>query len=125
MPAMEAIGRVDGLVIDGRDTLGLATFWAALFDTEIAANENDGHYIDLAPNDRMPLLRFQRVPETKSIKNRLHLDVEVEDLDGSVARVEELGGSVVSPARVEYGWRFVIVGDPEGNEFCLIRRDER
>jgi predicted enzyme related to lactoylglutathione lyase len=78
--------------------------------------------VDVRANDRTPLLRFQRVPEAKSIKNRLHLDVEVDDLDGAIARVEQLGGSVVRPVRTEYGWDYAVMGDPEGNEFCVIRR---
>jgi predicted enzyme related to lactoylglutathione lyase len=127
---MAAIGRVDGLVIDGHDTMALARFWAELFDTDIVsiANEgeaNEAHYVDVAGNDRVPLLRFQRVPEAKAVKNRLHLDVEVEELDLAIARVEELGGSVMQPVRTEYGYDFAILGDPEGNEFCLIRPVDR
>jgi predicted enzyme related to lactoylglutathione lyase len=123
---MAAIGRVDGLVIDGADTMALARFWAAMFDTEIAAISNDGgdneaHYVDVAGTADTPLLRFQRVPEAKTLKNRLHLDVEVDELDPAIARVRELGGSVIQPVRTEYGYDFAIMGDPEGNEFCLIR----
>ena len=67
---MPAIGRVDGLVIDGADTMALARFWAAMFDTEVASIVNEGepneaHYVDVAATDGTPLLRFQRVPEAK------------------------------------------------------------
>jgi predicted enzyme related to lactoylglutathione lyase len=122
---MTAIGRVDGLVIDGADTVALARFWAAMFDTEVAsiANEgepNEAHYVDVAATDGTPLLRFQRVPEAKQLKNRLHLDIEVEELDPAIARVEALGGSVIQTLQTEYGYDFAIMGDPEGNEFCLI-----
>src|SRR5262245_3641306 len=108
---MAAIGRVDGLVIDGADTMALARFWAAMFDTEIAsiANEgeaNEAHYVDVAAKDGTPLLRFQRVPEAKTLKNRLHLDIEVEDLDPAIAHVEELGGSLIQPTQTEYGYDF-------------------
>jgi predicted enzyme related to lactoylglutathione lyase len=122
---MAAIGRVDGLVIDGDDTMALARFWAAMFDTEIAsiANEgraNEAHYVDIAGTADTPLLRFQRVPEAKGVKNRLHLDIEVDELEAAIARVEELGGRVIRPTQTEYGYNFAIMGDPEGNEFCLI-----
>jgi len=122
---MGSIGRVDGLVIDGADTMALARFWAAMFDTEIAsiANEgapNEAHYVDVAATDATPLLRFQRVPEAKTLKNRLHLDIEVEELDPAIAHVEGLGGALIQPTRTEYGYDFAIMGDPEGNEFCLI-----
>src|SRR6478609_9104350 len=84
--SMAAIGNVDGLVIDGHDTMALARFWAAMFDTEIAAvtdvgTSDEAHYVDIAGSDGTPLLRFQRVPETKAVKNRLHLDIEVEELE--------------------------------------------
>jgi predicted enzyme related to lactoylglutathione lyase len=122
---MTAIGRVDGLVIDGADTMALARFWAAMFDTEVASIVNEGepneaHYVDVAATDGTPLLRFQRVPEAKRLKNRLHLDIEVEELDPAIARVETLGGSLIQPLRTEYGYDFAITGDPEGNELCLI-----
>jgi predicted enzyme related to lactoylglutathione lyase len=63
---------------------------------------------------------FQRVPETKSVKNRLHLDVVVDDVDVAAARVLELGGSVEAAEVHEYGFRWRLAADPEGNEFCLI-----
>src|SRR3954464_12466860 len=90
--AMAAIGRVDGVVIDGADTMALARFWAALFDTEIAAISNEGgdneaQYVDVAGTADAPLLRFQRVPEAKAVKNRLHLDIEVTALDELGERV--------------------------------------
>ena len=119
---MAAIGTFNGLVIDGSDTFALAAFWSALMDTEIDEVANEGHYIDLRPTDRMPLLRFQRVPETKTVKNRLHLDIEVADMRGAIARARELGGSVVHDVRTEYGWDYAVLADPEGNEFCAIKR---
>ena len=119
---MDPIGRVDAVVIDGADTVRLAEFWSSLFATAIRANENDGHYIDVAGNGSTPMLRFQRVPEGKTIKNRLHLDIEVEDLERAIAAVEALGGRVMHPMRTEYGWDYIVMGDPEDNEFCLIKR---
>src|SRR3954454_5976685 len=76
--AMAAIGRVDGLVIDGADTMALARFSAALFDTEIAAISNEGgdneaQYVDVAGTADAPLLRFQRVPEAQDAQNQPHL----------------------------------------------------
>jgi len=118
---MDGIGRVDALVIDGADTMRLAGFWSGLLGTEITSVEGDGQYVDLAPNEHTPVLRFQRVPERKGVKNRLHLDVEVASLRPAVERVQSLGGSIVQETRTEYGVDFVIVADPEGNEFCLIQ----
>src|SRR3954470_6095568 len=80
--AMAAIGRVDGLVIDGADTMALARFWAALFDTEIAAISNEGgdneaQYVDVAGPAAAPLLRSRRAPEPKDVKPPPPLDREV------------------------------------------------
>ena len=127
---MAAIGRVDGLVIDGHDTMALARFWTAMFDTDIESITNEGQAdeaqnADVAGSDRAPLLRFQQVPEAKVVKNRLHLDIEVNELEPSIARVRELGGSVVRPVFTEFGYDVAIMGDPEGNEFCLIRPVDR
>lgn len=118
---MGALGQVNAVVIDCLDARGLARFWAQVFDTQIQDASADGRYVDLTPSERSPVLRFQRVPEVKTIKNRLHLDVEVDDVPRAVEAVIGLGGSLVHPARVEYGWEYAVVADPEGNEFCVIR----
>jgi predicted enzyme related to lactoylglutathione lyase len=121
---MDGVGRVNGLVIDGHDTFALARFWGAMFATEVESVANDGQYVDLMANDRAPLLRFQRVPERKQVKNRLHLDIDVDDVPAAMARVREIGGSIVQDVTQEFGYDFAIVADPEGNEFCLIRTSD-
>ena len=65
-------------------------------------------------------MSFQRVPEAKTVKNRLHLDIVVDDVEAAADRVVELGGSVESDAYREYGFSWRLAADPEGNEFCLI-----
>ena len=119
---MPGVGSLNALVIDGSDTFALARFWAELFETAIESVENEGHYIDLAATDRMCRLRFQRVPEGKVVKNRLHLDIEVDDIEAAVSRVLGLGGSHLRTTLAEYGWDYAVVADPEANEFCLIHR---
>jgi hypothetical protein len=68
---------------------------------------------------RRPRLYFARVPEDKTIKNRVHLDVMPADRtqDEEIARLTRLGPTVVSDRRPEFGW--VLLADPEGNEFCV------
>jgi predicted enzyme related to lactoylglutathione lyase len=79
------------------------------------------HYLGLVPTTPgAPVVSFQRVPEAKTVKNRLHLDVVVEDVEAAVTRVVELGGSVERAAYQEYGFSWRLAADPEGNEFCLI-----
>jgi predicted enzyme related to lactoylglutathione lyase len=63
-------------------------------------------------------LSLQKVPEAKTIKNRVHLDLEVADLDDGIARLEALGAKVIQPRPAD-GWQWVVMTDPEGNEFCV------
>ena len=108
-----------GLVLDATDPEGLAPFWAgALGLQRLGAVEN---YVLLA-SDTGPLrqLLIQKVSEPKAIKNRMHLDIEIADVDGEVRRLEDLGARRVEPgARTEHGSRWVVMADPEGNEFCV------
>ena len=68
-----------------------------------------------------PGLAFQRVPEPKSGKNRVHLDIAVDDVEASTERIEELGGTrAPSDDFAEYGFRWRVMADPDGNETCLI-----
>ncbi|GAA2358100.1 VOC family protein [Streptomyces sparsogenes] len=63
---------------------------------------------------------FQRVPETKTVKNRLHLDVHSEagQREAEVARLEKLGAAVIRRVK-EPGGEWILMADPEGNEFCV------
>ena len=64
-------------------------------------------------------LSLQLVPEAKTVKNRAHADLKMADFDGGVRRLEELGATVIRP--VSSGdLQWVILADPEGNEFCAI-----
>ena len=121
---MSALGQIDAITIDCADALGLARFWAAVFGTEIESAVGDGPaYVDLLPVPGVPILRFQHVPEPKTAKNRVHLDVAVGDLEEGCARVEALGGRRISAEPfAEYTYRWIVVTDPEDNEFCLVMR---
>lgn len=123
---MSGLGGLDAITIDCADALGLARFWAAVFGTDVGASDGEGpHYVDLMPVPGVPTLRFQRVPDPKVTKNRLHLDVSVEDLDEASARVEALGGRRISEQPVtEYDYDWLVMADLEGNEFCLVRGPE-
>ena len=121
---MDRVGSLDAITIDCADPLALARFWAAVFGTGIESSVGDGpHYVDLLPVPGVPILRFQRVPEPKVTKNRLHLDLLVEDLDEACSRVEALGaGRISGQALTEYGYVWAVMQDPEGNEFCVGER---
>jgi predicted enzyme related to lactoylglutathione lyase len=123
---MDRLGALDAVTIDCADPLALARFWSAVFGTEIGSVDGDGpHYVDLTAVEGLPVLRFQHVPERKTVKNRLHLDVEVPDLRDACARIEALGGRTLSGPFTEYGYGWRVVADPEGNEFCVVHRQEQ
>ncbi|MFC6567169.1 VOC family protein [Actinoplanes utahensis] len=67
-------------------------------------------------------LLLQQVTEAKVTKNRLHLDLRVPDLAAETARVMALGaGRVTEDPIEEYGWRWHVFTDPDGNEFCVLQ----
>jgi predicted enzyme related to lactoylglutathione lyase len=108
-----------GLVLDCEDPDKLAKFWsAAIGYTTLGAA---GSYVLLVDTDgKQPKLLLQRVSEPKSGKNRMHFDIETPRVDDEVARLEELGARrIVDDAIEEHGNRWVVMADPEGNEFCV------
>jgi len=119
--AKATIARMDGpspaisyVIIDCIDPERLASFWATLLGRAVAART--GPYVWLSRDQGLGV-GFQRVAETKSVKNRVHLDLATQDLVAARERVEQLGG------RRAEGYEaggFLVMLDPEGNEFCLI-----
>ncbi|GAA4062402.1 MULTISPECIES: VOC family protein [Actinomadura] len=113
---------VTNVAIDCNDPDALAAFWGELLDMKVTSREDD--WIDLeslGPNG--PVLSFQRVPEGKTVKNRVHLDVGVPDIHVAGERARRLGASPAgeplgNPARPFQVWH-----DPEGNEFCFVTQD--
>ena len=122
---MGAIGRWGSVQIDCIDPVALASFWADILGSEVDETIGDPpHYVVVRPPvAEGPWLSFQRVPEAKTTKDRLHLDFVVDDLDAASSRISELGGRPASADDLEeYGYRWRIMHDPEGNEFCVILR---
>jgi predicted enzyme related to lactoylglutathione lyase len=109
------------LVIDANDPERLARFWSGLLDVEVETTIGDGQFVVLSPADDGLTVGFQRVGEGKAGKNRLHLDLVVENLDQATAEVESLGGRWLEPGRTRelegFVWR--CMADPEGNEFDI------
>jgi hypothetical protein len=116
------------LAIDCADPSGLARFWCTVLDYEVQ-DEDDGVVAIGSPlvpegKNRLgpvpPTLTFAHVPEGKTIKNRLHIDVNPTDRaqDEEIARLTSLGATVVNDNRPEFGW--VTLADPEGNEFDVL-----
>ena len=106
-------------ILDCRDPGRLAEFWTRAIDYREAAQT--GAYTILAPKEGPgPEFVLQCVPEAKTVKNRMHLDIRADQLDVTVERLMSLGASRLLPDVVEeVGYRWVVMADPEGNEFCI------
>jgi predicted enzyme related to lactoylglutathione lyase len=116
-----SVPRFMAITIDATDARRLAEFWTALLNTQIEEELDDGRYVFLAGREGLPQLCLQRVPEPKTSKNRVHLDLAVEDLQVATDLVVSLGGAWVDGQDRVLGsdaWR--TLADPEGNEFDVI-----
>ncbi len=113
--------KVGYIVIDAVDPDRLAPFWCGILGVHVDATIGDGDFLILSPAEDGLTVGFQRVPEAKAGKNRVHLDLVVDDLDTATAEVEGLGGRWLEPGttRELEGFRWRCMADPEGNEFDL------
>jgi hypothetical protein len=105
-------------VVDAQDPGALGRWWRNALGWVVVSDEPDEFEIRLA-EDRLPGLLFVPVTDTKTTKNRLHLDFRPDDQDAEVQRLIELGASRVDIGQGEQSW--VVLADPEGNEFCVLR----
>lgn len=113
---------IEGVVFDCRDPEPLAEFWAEVTGGVVAAHSSDWVTVGNDPNGHGPgvTLAFQRVPEPKSVKNRIHLDLGCDDLDVQTERLVALGATTTGNVVTDEMGRFQVFQDPEGNEFCLV-----
>ncbi|MBA3309232.1 MAG: VOC family protein [Nocardioidaceae bacterium] len=124
---------IQDVVVDCRHPAEVARFWAAVLDDYAVAPydraelerlrgqgiddpEDDPTVLVEAPPGVTPRFFFQLVPEPKTVKNRVHLDLRCNDVAVEVERLVELGARAVADHS-----DFVVLADPEGNEFCLLR----
>jgi predicted enzyme related to lactoylglutathione lyase len=108
-----------GLVLDCADPATLADFWAAALGY-VTLGAAGSYVLLVAADGNRPKLLLQRVPEAKAVKNRMHLDIVTPDIRGEAVRLEALGARRVSTEMMsEHGSTWVLMEDPEGNEFCV------
>jgi predicted enzyme related to lactoylglutathione lyase len=110
------------LVVDCGDLDRAARFWTSVLGYD-RAGPPGGPYQGLVPTGGQGIeILLQRVPDSKSAKNRLHLDLRTPDLDAEVERVVALGArQLTTTPATEAGWRWHILTDPDGNEFCVLQ----
>jgi hypothetical protein len=114
--------RISCICIDAVDPVPVAEFWKAVLGFEVREEDDEG--ISLSPPEGgLPTLDILRVPEPKTVKNRLHLDLRADDTttDAELDRLLALGAKPVDIGQSpDVDW--VVLADPDGNEFCLLRR---
>ena len=106
------------LTLDVADLARQTAFWCAAFGYEHKGGVGQYHVL-LDPTDTLPKMLLQRVSESKTAKNRLHMDFHVADVEAHAVRVEALGATRVGRTE-EFGIHWVTLRDPEGNEFCFV-----
>jgi hypothetical protein len=129
---MARVAAIHDIVFDARHPASIARFWAAALDGYDVApydeaelerlrqqgvydTEDDPNVVVEAPG-RHPRILFQRVPEGKTVKNRVHLDLRADDVASEVRRLCALGARVFAERE-----NLITMLDPEGNEFCVLR----
>jgi predicted enzyme related to lactoylglutathione lyase len=123
MSRKDRIGELGWIQTDSRDPERLASFWGAVLGVEVETRLGDPpSFVNLAPaGPGLPRVCFQRVPEPKTTKNRLHFDVWVEDVETACRKVEALGAKRRDADDFhEFGYSWRRMSDPEGHEFCLV-----
>jgi catechol 2,3-dioxygenase-like lactoylglutathione lyase family enzyme len=125
--------RLTEIVVDCHDPVAQAAFWTAVLGYHVVSSGE--RWVEIAPWERepadlaeqvrqaptVPTLVFVTVPEGKTVKNRLHLDVSPVDRsqEAEVARLVGLGARHADVGQGAQRW--VVLADPEGNEFCVLR----
>jgi predicted enzyme related to lactoylglutathione lyase len=112
---------VGEIVIDCADHEVVVPFWLAAMGSYVRHDVNE-QYVAIAPAERAvgrPPILFQKVPEPKAVKNRVHMDLRGESMAAEVARLEALGATVVAERGLGEDLRWTVMADPEGNEFCV------
>ena len=114
--------RISCICIDAVDPVPVAEFWKSVLGFEVREEDDEG--ISLGPpGGGLPTVDILRVPEPKTVKNRLHFDLRADDTstDAELERLLALGAKPVDIGQSpDVDW--VVLADPDGNEFCLLRR---
>jgi catechol 2,3-dioxygenase-like lactoylglutathione lyase family enzyme len=123
---MTAPSPIRHITFDCRDPFALAAFWSAVTGWPVdAESEPQDDEVGVMAPEPLPMLLFIRVPEGKVVKNRVHLDIGPLERtrDEEVERLTGLGGRVLDDRRTPEGRGWIVMADPEGNEFCVETSD--
>jgi hypothetical protein len=105
------------IAVDAVDHVAISQWWADVVGGVLTHDDDGYSYLDEAPGSPFEAFDFVPVPEPKTVKNRIHWDVDL--IEG--ATIDDLvaaGAAVLDPAGDEHTW--TVMADPEGNEFCVF-----
>ncbi|MFC9943890.1 VOC family protein [Streptomyces pratensis] len=115
---------LQNVAIDCTDAYELARFWSGVTGRPLHPEDGPGARETQVMLAEGPVLHFNQVPEGKTIKNRMHLCLRPEtSRDEEVDRLLGLGAVFVADHRDPDGPGWVVLADPEGNEFCVLRSE--
>lgn len=109
-----------GVTIDCLEPERVARFWSALLGREPGPSRDGWVYLG-ERGDPLSRLVFQPVPEPRTGKVRIHLDISVDDIDQAIAEVIDLGGRFTGERHDYDQGVLVVMADPENHEFCLVQ----
>jgi predicted enzyme related to lactoylglutathione lyase len=109
--------RWEQVVVDAQDPARLARWWAEALGYTIVNEAPDEVEIRRAEHE-LPGIVFVPVPERKTVKNRLHIDLRPDGQEAEVERLVDMGARHADVGQHDVGW--VVLTDPEGNEFCVL-----
>ncbi|WP_026928793.1 VOC family protein [Glycomyces tenuis] len=121
------VSKIHTITFDCRDAYALSKFWEQVTGyTEDPDDPNEPEHEEnyIGPVDGQSGLIFQNVPEEKTVKNRVHLDLVPDTTrEEEVERLLGIGATFVADHRTEDGKGWIVLADPEGNEFCVVRSE--
>ena len=115
------------IVVDCRDSLSQANWWATVLGHQVSERNADEYEVSDPSSAGTPLY-FMNVPEPKTVKNRLHIDITTDgSVEDEVARLIAAGATLVEmrqdPATLTHPDTWAVMRDPEANEFCVLNAD--
>ena len=115
--------RVGAVCIDAVDPVGLGDFWCGVLGGTTEVDDDGDVAVHPASATGCPVVLLLAVPESKATKNRVHLDLVPDNQSAEVDRLLALGATRASVGQADdVPW--VVLADPEGNEFCVLGADE-
>lgn len=111
--------KIGNVTFDCESPARVAAFWGAALGYKVQ-DVNEGFSMASHPDDVPPMLLFIKVPEPRTVKNRMHMDVAADNREAEIERLVGLGATRgATHSMPEYGITWTVMQDPEGNELCV------